>query len=350
MLTERQLEILSLLIKLYTVEGVPIGSKRIVEAGIKASSATIRNELSTLEKRGLIQKEHTSSGRIPSIEGFRYFAEFMIDSVGIDEQDLRYIYHAFEPEFFKQSDILETTANLLADLTGYTGFVLSNEAKGRILTGFRVIPVNTHAAMAVLITDNTNITTKFFHLPKSFLLNDLNRLEQIVADRLLGNELLSVHYKIRTELPQLLHRYFKVTVGVMSFFEHLFDDLFKEEIFISGKLNALNYIDPSDSDTIKELYQFFGETDEVVNVLREVSQDKLTVDIGDSRNNLFENLSLIMQPYDIPGNKQGIIAIMGPVNLDYVRVVGMMSAMAKLLSLKLYDYNRYVDSNHYEIH
>lgn len=349
MLTERQMAILNLLVKLYTAEGNPIGSKRIVAEGINASSATIRNDLSALEKKGLIQKEHTSSGRIPSVDGFRYFAEFMIDSVGIDEHDLRTIYHAFEPEFFKQSDILKAAAATLADLTGFTGFVLSSETKGRVLTGFSVIPLNTHSAMAILITDNANTSTKYFNLPKTLLLEDLNLLERIVHDRLLGNDLMSVHYKIRTELPQFLHRYFKVTVGVMSLFDHLFEDLFNEEIFISGKLNALNYTNPSDSQTLKGLYQFFGETKEVVNVLRAVSKDKLTVDIGDNRNALFENLSLITQPYDIPGNKQGILAIMGPVNLDYIKIVGMMSGMAKLLSLKLYDYNRFVDSNHYEI-
>ncbi|MDR1567933.1 MAG: heat-inducible transcriptional repressor HrcA [Streptococcaceae bacterium] len=349
MLTERQMAILNLLIKIYTAEGAPIGSKRIVEEGIKASSATIRNELSALEKKGLIQKEHTSSGRVPSIEGFRYFAEFMLDSAGVSEHDFRMIYHAFEPDFFKQSDILKSAANVLAELTGFTAFVLSNVTSERILTGFSIIPLNTHAAMAVLITDNTNTTTKFFNLPKTFLSKDLKLLEQIVHDRLLGNPLLAVHYKIRTELPQLLHRYFKVTIGVMPLFEHLFEDLFEEEVFVSGKLNALNYIDSADSDALKRLYQFFGETDEVASIIREITKDRLTVDIGDGRHSLFQDLSLITQPYDIPGNKQGIIAMLGPVNLDYVRIVGMMSAMSKLLSLKLYDYDRYVGSNHYEI-
>jgi heat-inducible transcriptional repressor len=114
-------------------------------------------------------------------------------------------------------------------------------------------------------------------------------------------------------------------------------------------MNALNYVNQADEGTLKKLYQFFGETDEIVKVLREVTKDRLTVDIGDSRNALFKDLSLITQPYDIPGNKQGILAILGSVNSDYARIAGMMSAMSKLLSLKLYDYNRFVGSNHYEI-
>ncbi|MEG2708803.1 MAG: DeoR family transcriptional regulator, partial [Vagococcus sp.] len=88
MLSERQLNILHLLVKIYTETGVPVGSKTLMNQGIKASSATIRNDLAKLEELELIQKTHSSSGRIPSIKGYRFYVDHLMRPTEVSSHDI----------------------------------------------------------------------------------------------------------------------------------------------------------------------------------------------------------------------------------------------------------------------
>ena len=119
-LTERQLLILETIIKDYTDVGQPIGSKTLQEQlPVHVSSATIRNEMAALEKAGLIRKEHSSSGRVPSIKGYRYYVDNILTPAQVDQQALADIRSSFQGDFSKVDEIVAASANILSDLTNY---------------------------------------------------------------------------------------------------------------------------------------------------------------------------------------------------------------------------------------
>lgn len=343
MITQRQNDILNLIVDLFTQTKEPVGSKRLQEV-IDTSSATIRNDMARLEKLGLLEKAHTSSGRKPSLAGFKYFVQHSLSLDRIDEQDAYQVIKAFDFEAFKLEDLLKTASQVLADLTGYTAIVLDVEAKQQHLTGFKIVQHSSHDALAILVLDESRPVTVQFAIPKNFLSKDLLVLEELISERLLGKSVLDIHYKLRTEIPQVVQKYFVTTDNVLDLFDYIFVELFKETIFIAGKVNSLNYGG-------LPTYQFLDNPQEVALILRQETQnqDLLKVDIVENFGHGTEQIGLINQPFLIPYRGFGLLSLIGPVDMDYRRAVSLTNLVSKVLAAKLTDYYRYLNSNHYEV-
>lgn len=191
MITQRQSEILNLIVELFTQTHEPIGSKTL-QATIDSSGATIRNDMAKLEKLGLLEKAHTSSGRMPSAAGFKYFVEHSLSLDSIDERDIYQVVKAFDFEAFKLDDILQKASQVLADMTGYTSVILDVEPARQKLTAFDIVQLSSHDALAVLTLDESKPATIQFAIPKNFMLKDLVTLKEIVDERLLGRTVMDL--------------------------------------------------------------------------------------------------------------------------------------------------------------
>lgn len=339
MITDRQKEILELIISLYAREHTPVGSKTLLDA-VKASSATIRNDMKALEELGLIQKEHTSSGRVPSIAGYEYYVKNDLQLEKISESELFHVMKAFDGEFVRLSDLLETAANTLAKLTNLSSFVLNVPQKEQELQNFELVLIDAHSVLAIFTLSTGEVRTNQFVLPRSLSENDLLIIKRIVTERLLGKKILDIHYSLRTEIPQIVSSYFisPATTDVLRVFEVIFDKIFDENVVSAGreKLLAKSQDFANDLLIAQEIRQI-TDNDE----LRTVKFDDTSI---------FNGLTLIAQKFLIPYRGLGTLALVGPVELDYRRVMSIADLTAKVLTLKLTDYYRYLDGNHYEIH
>lgn len=342
--TERQNEILNLIIDIFTKTHEPVGSKTLQES-IKSSSATIRNDMAILEKQGLLEKAHTSSGRKPSVAGFQYFVKHSLSFDRLAENELYEVIKAFDCEFFKLEDVLQQAADVLSMLSGCTVAALDVEPSQQRLTAFDIVILSQHTALAVFTLDESNTITSQFMIPRNFLRGDLVQLKELIQDRFLGQTVLDIHYKIRTEIPQIIQRYFTTTDNVLDLFEHIFSDIFKENVIVSGKVRLLDFAD-------LESYQFFDQPQKVAFELRDsLAEDQMqSVRVADSRESCLADLTLISSKFLIPYRGFGVLAVVGPVNLDYQRLVSQMNVVNRVLTMKLTDFYRYLSSNHYEVH
>ncbi|KAA0117829.1 heat-inducible transcriptional repressor HrcA [Streptococcus sanguinis] len=344
MVTERQNEILNLIIDIFTKTHEPVGSKALQDS-INSSSATIRNDMAALEKQGLLEKAHTSSGRKPSVAGFQYFVKHSLSFDRLAENELYEVIKAFDYEFFNLEDILQQAADLLTKLSGCTVVALDVEPSRQRLTAFDIVVLSQHTALAVFTLDESNTITSQFMIPRNFLREDLDRLKGLVRERFLGQTVLDIHYKIRTEIPQIIQRYFTTTDNVIQLFEHIFGDIFKENVILSGKVQLLEFSDLS-------AYRFFDDPQKVAFEIRDsLAEDQMqSVRVADSRENCLADLTLISSKFLIPYRGFGVLAVVGPVNLDYQRLVSQMNVVNRVLTMKLTDFYRYLSSNHYEVH
>lgn len=343
MITERQNDILNLIVDLFTQTHEPVGSKAL-QASIDSSSATIRNDMAKLEKLGLLEKAHTSSGRMPSPAGFKYFVEHSLNLDSIDEGDIYHLVKAFDFEAFRLEDILAKAGQVLAEMTGYSVAILDVEPSRQKLTAFDIVQLSNHDALAILNLDESKPLTVQFAIPKNFLSRDLARIKEIVDERLIGRELMDVHYKLRTEIPQILQKYFTVTDNVLDLFDYIFKSLFQETIFVSGKINALDY---SGLTT----YQFLDKEQELAITIRQgmAENEMATVQVADSSEPALANLSLLTYKFLIPYRGFGLLSLIGPIDMNYRRNVSLINVVGKILAVKLRDYYRYLNSNHYEV-
>ncbi|WP_205030006.1 heat-inducible transcriptional repressor HrcA [Streptococcus porcinus] len=344
MITERQNEILNLIVDLFTQTHEPVGSKAL-QASIETSSATIRNEMAKLEKLGLLEKAHTSSGRMPSAAGFKYFVKHSLNLDSIDERDVYQLVKAFDFEAFKLEDILAKASHVLAAITGYTVAILDVEPSRQKLTGFEIVQLSNHDALAVLNLDESKPITVQFAIPKNFLKRDLFILKEIVDERLLGRELMDVHYKLRTEIPQVLQKYFTVTDNVLDLFDYIFKGLFQESVFVDGKVHALDYAG-------LQTYQYLDNEQSLALTIRQsmAENEMATVQVADSSEPALADLSLLTYKFLIPYRGFGLLSLIGPIDMNYRRNVSLINVVGRILAVKLRDYYRYLNSNHYEVH
>ena len=343
MVTERQNEILNLVVDIFTKTHEPVGSKALQDV-IQSSSATIRNDMAALEKQGLLEKAHTSSGRMPSQAGFQYFVQNSLDLELIDEQDVYQVVKAFDFEAFKLDDILDATAKLLAQMTGYTAVIQDVEPTRQRLTGFEIVPLSNHDALAVLTLDESKPVTVQFAIPKNFLTSDLEIFHQLVQERFIGNTVLDIHYRLRTEIPQIVQRYFKTTDNVLDVFDYVFSQLFQELVFVEGKVSSLTYAD-------LQTYQFLDNPQHVALELRGgMPEDQMTqILVAESQEKALKNVTVISHKFLVPYRGMALMHVIGPVEMDYRRVISLVNVIGRVLVMKLTDYYRYLNSNHYEV-
>lgn len=343
MITPRQNDILNLIVDLFTQTHEPVGSKAL-QATIDSSSATIRNDMAKLEKLGLLEKAHTSSGRMPSPAGFKYFVEHSLSLDSIDEQDVYQVIKAFDFEAFKLEDILQKASQVLTDMTGYAAVILDVEPARQKLTAFDIVQLSNHDALAVMTLDESRPATIQFAIPKNFLTRDLLTLKEIVDERFLGRSVMDIHYKLRTEIPQIVQKYFTTMDNVLNLFDYIFAELFKETVFVSGKVQSLEYANLL-------TYQFLDNEQSVALALRSsLKEDEMaTVQVADSKEAALANLTVLTHKFLIPYRGFGLLSLIGPIDMDYRRSVSLVNVIGRVLAVKLGDYYRYLNSNHYEV-
>ncbi|HER2960870.1 TPA: heat-inducible transcriptional repressor HrcA [Streptococcus pyogenes] len=344
MITQRQNDILNLIVELFTQTHEPVGSKAL-QRTIDSSSATIRNDMAKLEKLGLLEKAHTSSGRMPSPAGFKYFVEHSLRLDSIDEQDIYHVIKTFDFEAFKLEDMLQKASHILAEMTGYTSVILDVEPARQRLTGFDVVQLSNHDALAVMTLDESKPVTVQFAIPRNFLTRDLIAFKAIVEERLLDSSVIDIHYKLRTEIPQIVQKYFVTTDNVLQLFDYVFSELFLETVFVAGKVNSLTY-----SDLLT--YQFLDNEQQVAISLRQSLKEgeMASVQVADSQEAALADVSVLTHKFLIPYRGFGLLSLIGPIDMDYRRSVSLVNIIGKVLAAKLGDYYRYLNSNHYEVH
>lgn len=323
-----------------------------MEDGIKASSATIRNDMAVLENLGLIAKEHTSSGRVPTMKGYRFYVDHLLRPSEVPSDELQLIRKSLGADFYEIDDIVKQSAKILSDLTSYTAFSFGPEMKERKLTGFRILPINANQVIAIIVTDNGNVESQVFNLPENVDEEDLERMIRIVNDRMVGEPLMTVYNRLRTEIPMILHKYFQTPQGMLELFERVLDGAFKESVFVSGRMNLLDFGLVKNIQDFKSLYQFFGDVNQVTNLVTlssEASEHEgksIDIRIGSELNNrLFQEMSLITATYDVEGHGKGAIALLGPNNMEYSKMFGLVDTFRTELAYKLTGYYCYLDRN-----
>lgn len=339
MLTNRQINILDALIRLYTSTRHPIGSKTIMtETAIDASSATIRNELSFLEKLGFIQKTHSSSGRVPSMKGYRYYIDHLVKPQEVAEDKLQIINEVLGNHVKQMDDIMNQSAKLLSDLTSYTAIVLGPKAESSRLTGFRLVALNDNLIMAIVQTDGGLIENKVFRLPKPIDESDLVKVANIFNQHLVGLPLMEVARKLEQDIPFLIRKYASNAMDMYLSLESAFNASAEDRYHISGKMNLLDFTEDMDKQQLKSLYSLLDNKGNL-NVLIDPIHEDFVVKIGDEFDNeLFTNFSLVTAAYQVSGHGRGILAVLGPTSMSYDETFGVLDVFRKQLTYTLLNY------------
>ena len=319
MLTERQENILKLIITEYIKLARPVGSNLICEE-LKCSSATVRNEMATLEDLSLLEKTHTSSGRIPSEKGYRYYVDHLMEPKELNGEDMLKLQIIFNNQQLELSDCLSESLRLISDMTSYTSIVLGGTSHDNKLKEINVVPIDNENLVIIVITDKGHVENKKVSL-KNVSLDEIKKTVSLINDLIVGTPIDEVSSKLEFEIKPIIGRYVKEHEIVYNTFYQVFKDFSSKNINVVGKNNILKQPEFNNIEKIKDIYNKLDDEDEMIQSIEEVNND-IKIYIG-KENNLDEEVTVIKAKYHSKG-QEGTIAIVGPKRMDYDRVVTLL--------------------------
>lgn len=341
MLTERQKLILSAIIYEYTETSKAVGSKSLQEQlSIKVSSATIRNEMAALEAESLIKKLHTSAGRVPSRQGYRYYLDHLMMTRVVTQQDVKMVMQSFRGNFHEIDDLLEESARTLSDFTNVTALILKPKRLNIRVSGFRLVPLENQQLIAVLVTSDGKVTSQTFKLPKDRSLSSLDSMVRYINDQMIGHSVLEVLHMMQSDdLPTKMSRIIETPTAFLQLFGDVLARSVGDNVHIGGRLNVLDFDEITNQDfDVKRLLQFLESPSEIRRVAK-TSGNHTVVKIGkEIQEPLLTSFSLITRSFHIPNQGDGIIALLGPIRTAYSRNVLLIDAYGEALTQKMIEY------------
>lgn len=342
MLTQRQEAILQAIVRQYTDTGQPVGSKGLVDKlPMKVSSATIRNEMAFLEHEGLVVKEHSSSGRVPSKKGYRYYVDHLLDPNSVSNNDLVVIQNSLGTNFAKLDEIILHSANILSQLTSLTAFTIKPEQKDARLSGFRLVPLGNQKVIGILVTDTGEVENQTFRIPRDMDTEALEAVVRMINDELNGKRLVEVVQRLKTDIPVQVHRYLESPEGFLDVFDSILSQAERERFFVGGRLNLMGIAGKQSPSEMKSLYELLDTSDRISRIIDSDNDGSgINVRIGNeiANSDVLNNYSLITAKYDVDQYGEGIIAVLGPTAMPYSRTIGIVDAFRKELAKRLLDY------------
>ncbi|MCF1777106.1 heat-inducible transcriptional repressor HrcA [Lactobacillus jensenii] len=342
MLTERQELILKTIIKDFTQTHEPVGSKTVMsQLPMKVSSATIRNEMAVLEEQGLIEKTHSSSGRIPSSDGYRYYLDHLVEPLQLPESIYNQIVCQLDRPFHQVNEIVQEAAKILSDLTNYTAFAEGPESRHVLITGFRIVPLSNRQVMAILVTNNGNVQSQVYSLPRFTNGEEIEKAVRLINDELVGKSLSAVSPEM---LSELVNRQLGGNADdLLSLLSDVLKDAASEQMYVDGQINLLNNATGNVQD-IRSLYEMFDQNDMISSLLSfegDGNDEHFPVQVklgSELPSDLLKNYSLLTASYSVGSHGRGTIALLGPTNMAYSQMIGLMEYFRQELAKKLLDY------------
>lgn len=342
MLTERQELILKTIIQDFTKTHEPVGSKTVMnQLPIKVSSATIRNEMAVLEEHSLIEKTHSSSGRMPSTEGYRYYLDNLVQPLQLPEEMYNQIGYQFDQPFNQVDEIIKEAAKILSDLTDYTAFAEGPEAKNVSVTGFRIVPLAPRQVMAILVTSDGSVKNQIYALPRHISGDEIEQVVRLINDQLVGKNLSEINKQTFDQLSssQIVG---KNAPEFLELLEAVIKDAESEQMYVDGQLNLLNNTEISDLKAIKSLYELINSSSlagELIELSDSPSHYPVYVRLGaELENELLKDFSLVTAEYSVGRYGRGTISLLGPRHMPYSEMIGLMEYFRQELARKLLDY------------
>ncbi len=323
MLTARQNSILKLIIEKYIKEAKPIGSK-VISKALKCSSATVRNEMAALENAGLLEKTHTSSGRVPSEAGYRYYVDNLMELKKMNAEDMLKLQIVFRNQQLALSDVITKSLQVISDITNYTTVVLGSTSHENLLKQIEVVPIDDASMIVIIVTDKGHVEHKNIKL-QDVSLDEVKKTVGLINNLITGTPIDEVSKKLEYEIKPIIGKYVKQHEQLYNAFYHVFNDFTNQEVNVVGRHKILEQ--PEFSTNIEKIKNIYNklEDKEVLRRIEEDDDNNIKVYIG-TESNIDDDVTVIKTKFKTD-TEEGTIAIIGPKRMEYDQVVSMLEYM-----------------------
>ncbi|MCI2154172.1 heat-inducible transcriptional repressor HrcA [Anaerolactibacter massiliensis] len=330
MLTPRRIEIFKAIVDEYIRTAEPVGSKTLQQKyKLPYSSATIRNDMQVLEEMGYLEKTHTSSGRIPSTAGYKFYCENLLKDSNIDKKMEVAIRSAFDASNLNVQEAVEQSCQILSEMTNMTTGAVGPDSSSQRLEHIKLFPIDDQNAVAVFITNTGHTETKNFHFERAISIKDIETCTDVLNQRLKDvpvSELVQRMEELKPELGQVVEQH----DVLFTAFVQAFVKFASENVYFSGKDKMLYQPEFEDISKLKKLMSVLDDTSK----WKELNNSEHAVTVTTSKGaelTWVNDVAIVRSTFHVNKDEKGQLMVVGPSRMNYERVVSMLDYVAQMI-------------------
>lgn len=336
-LDARKLKILGAIVGEYIRTGEPVGSKKVAELlKEQISSATCRNEMALLFDLGLLEQPHTSAGRIPSHLGFRVYLDKVFSCEPLTEEEKDSIDALFNIQNPDPDRLLEDAAETLAKFTGFASVSLTRPPDYVSIRRIELIPISPTVVMIVVIASNGVVKHKVYRLDMYCSPEIIDFFTKFANDRFIGRTADEISGRYLQSVAVALGEYSRIFTPLLAGIYELCHQIYAGQVYAQGSINLLEY--PEFRASGYELLKLLESQQELQEIMDSEPGQTLQIKIGkENAYSQLENTAVLVARYNLGKGNSGAIGVIGPVRMDYDKLIPHLEYFAKTLGNLLSD-------------
>ena len=331
-LDARKRKILQAIIEEYIETAEPVSSGNLVKNGaLRCSSATIRNEMADLEKIGFLEQPHTSSGRIPSEKGYRYYVDELLREDDISRKEMELIKQRLETKVNALEDLTKIATTTLSEITHYTTIAIGPNVNNHNIIDIKFVLLGTRVLMAVILTDSGIIRESIIKFDEDITQEQVNDLTVIFKNKLVGKPLEKLNGPIEDFIISEMKTGINIIQKIINEINKLIDD--SNRVYLEGTNKVVDMPEFKKVDIAKDFLNVLDAKNLVADVLNTGVANDISVYIGsESDKEELKNFSIVTFNHLLEDKDIGTIGIIGPKRMDYSKVISVMKYISKKLN------------------
>lgn len=332
MLNERKKQILQAVIEEYISTAEPVSSGTIVEKyDLGFSSATIRNDMADLEHEGYLEKPHTSAGRIPSVKGYRFYVDELLNDENISLDEIQYIKTQLETKVNEIEDLTKITTNTISDITHYATVAIGPNSNNNLIKDIKFILLGERMLMAVILTENGAIKETIIKYDEDISQNQIEGLNFTFNNKLRGKPLEKIDKPMEEYILSTMSDQVNVIKPIIQQMNKAIEE--SDKIYLKGANNVFDFPEFKKVDTARNFLSILDTKEEMLEVLNSGFAKDINVYIGEeNEREELKDLSIVTFKHTVGGKDLGTIGIIGPKRMNYSKVISIMKYISKKLN------------------
>ncbi len=331
-LSDRKRKILQLVVDDYISTAQPVSSKSLTEKYLTdISSATVRSELAGLEELGFLTQLHTSSGRVPSVEAYKLYVSELMDKSKLTTKELGVIKQAFNGHADNLEKVVQNAVKVISDLTDYTSVGYAGHSEKDRIVKIDIFRYKQNQALLLIVTENTLIRDKFISIPESMTDEQLKEASRLLHKLFVGKEFAEI-VKLEDVITEEFAGYREIFSSVMNAIEEYINEK-NSDVILEGEGKILNHPEYNDSEKVKNFLSVVTSKNKLASLLAN-DNDNIEINIkigGEEGKDMPNDCSLVTATYSASGVKIGTYGVIGPLRMDYQKVVSVLEGVGKIL-------------------
>ena len=335
-LDAREMDVLITIVEDYITRATPVGSRTVAkQSGLRLSPASMRNTMADLTDKGFLQQPHTSAGRIPTVKAFRFYLDSRLKPQPLPRTKRSNIAAELEGAGLELSTVLSRATKIVSTHAKQISLVLAPNRADVRLREIEFSLIRPRLVLAVLILEGGMVQNRLLEVDEDVTADDLAAFRNYLNEHLSGLTLAGVRSHVYAELQlaeQSLQELFRKALRLAR---HAVEGQEERELYVEGTINILDYADFSDISTLRQILGMVEERSRLLELLDKtiMAREGAKVTLGqEAELDVFKDWSVVSAPYGDFGGSRGVVSVIGPMHMNYAKIVPVVDYIARALT------------------